>query len=282
MGTFRGIQTPIDKYMWLRDLYTKDFDLYFAMLLEHTEEILPFIYTPTVGEACQKYGDLGIKTRGLYITNADKGQILAKLQAWPHQDIRVIVVTDGERILGLGDLGAGGMGISEGKITLYTAAAGVDPHQCLPVCLDVGTNNETLRNSPTYQGLKQPRLTGADYHELVDEFMTALRTWRPHTLLQFEDFGNHTAFEHLEKFRTVQCCFNDDIQGTACIALAGMLAGLRLSGSDLKDQVVLFHGAGEAGVGIGELIAMAIAKAAGTSLEEARKKCFFMDSKGQL
>jgi len=261
-------------------LFESNFDLHFKLLLEHTEEILPNIYTPTVGEACQRYGELGCQTRGLYITKHDRGNVLAKLQAWPHQDCRVIVVTDGERILGLGDLGAGGMGISEGKITLYTAGAGVDPHQCLPVCLDVGTNNPALLESDSYQGIKERRIEGDAYYALVDEFMAAVKAWRPHVLVQFEDFANHSAFHHLTTHRDSQPCFNDDIQGTACVALAGLFAALRVTGRPLSEQVILFHGAGEAGIGIGDLMAMAIAHDCGIPLAEAKKRCIFLDSKG--
>ena len=190
------------------------------------------------------------------------------------------MVTDGERILGLGDLGAGGMGISEGKSLLYTAAAGVPPAAILPVCLDVGTANTALLNDPDYNGLRQPRVTGAAYEALLEEFITALQTWRPHVVLQFEDFANHMAFSLLEKYRSKICSFNDDIQGTACITLAGLLSALRAEGASLADQRVLFLGAGEAGTGIGELIAIALEKRHGMSRAEGRKRCFFVDSKG--
>ena len=180
---------------------------------------------------------------------------------------------------GLGDLGAGGMGIAEGKILLYTVCAGVEPAACLPVCLDVGTDNQALLDDPKYRGLRRKRLRGAAYDDLVEEFMSEMRSWQPRCLVQFEDFGNANAFRVLEKYRRVQPCFNDDIQGTACVALAALLSGLRATGGQLTDQTVLFYGAGEAGVGIGELIAMAMEKA-GLSKRDAMRRCLFMDSKG--
>ncbi|KDD74437.1 malic enzyme, partial [Helicosporidium sp. ATCC 50920] len=241
--------------MYLRTLQRDRSAEFNRLLVGHTETILPYIYTPTVGEACARYDELRVPTYGLYIRYEDRGRVLEKLQAHSQQDVRVVVVTDGERILGLGDLGAGGMGISEGKSLLYTAAAGVPPHQVLPVCLDVGTNRTSLLESSSYTGLRRRRVTGADYAAFLDEFVDALRAWRPHVLLQFEDFGSHTAFELLERHRGRLACFNDDIQGTACVALAGLLSALRVTGQTLAQQRILFLGAGEAGTGIGELVA---------------------------
>lgn len=277
---WRAIEEPIERYMYLRRLQSQNPRVFYKLLLANTEEILPYVYTPTVGQACTEYHKLGIPTYGVYLRATDKGHFLAKLRAYPEQNIRVIVVTDGERILGLGDLGAGGMGISEGKSLLYTAAAGVPPHQILPVCLDVGTNNKSLLEDPEYKGLRQPRVTGKAFEELVEEFIAALRAWQPHVLLQFEDFANHTAFTLLERYRGQLCCFNDDIQGTACITLAGLLSALRVSGKPLSEQRVLFYGAGEAGTGIGELIAIALEHRFEMTREEGRRRCFFMDSKG--
>ena len=273
-------EPAVEKYLWLRGLREANPRAFFALLLRRTEAVLPFVYTPTVGEACQRYSRLPIRPQGLYLSLADKGHLLERLQAWPRQGVRVVVATDGERILGLGDLGSGGMGISEGKILLYTAAAGVPPSLCLPICLDVGTNNADLLADPEYKGLRQRRPAEAEYAAFMEEFMAALRAWAPHVLLQFEDFGNHNAFWLLKQYRGQQCCFNDDIQGTACICLAGILAGLRLAGRRLADETILFLGAGEAGVGIGELIALALHRWEGLSLEDARRKCVFMDSKG--
>ena len=255
---------------------------FYRALIAHGEDCLPYLYTPTVGEACQRYHSLPIPTYGLYLRATDAGNFLSIMRALPPsvQDARVVVVTDGERILGLGDLGTGGMGISEGKSLLYTAAAGVPPSAILPVCLDVGTNTQSLLDDVNYKGLRQRRLLGPAYEAIVAEFIAALKAWRPHVVLQFEDFANHMAFHLLEEYRPKICCFNDDIQGTACISLAGLLSALRAEGASLADQRVLFLGAGEAGTGIGELIAIALEKRCGMTRDEGRRRCFFMDSKG--
>ncbi|KAK3244840.1 hypothetical protein CYMTET_45564 [Cymbomonas tetramitiformis] len=276
----RAIDADINKYLYLRRLRLDDPNMYYRLLLLHSQELMPFVYTPTVGEACKRYGELNIQTWGLYITKNDRGKILDKLHSFTKSDIRVIVVTDGERILGIGDWGAGGMGISEGKILLYTVIAGVPPSQCLPICLDVGTNNDELLSSSSYRGLRERRLRGAAYDDLIGELFSALKARWPHTTVQFEDFGNANAFRLLDTFRPKHCCFNDDIQGTACITLAGVLAGLRLCHSDLTKQRVLFLGAGEAGTGIGELLSLALVKRHGLTLQQARAHCYFMDSKG--
>jgi malate dehydrogenase (oxaloacetate-decarboxylating)(NADP+) len=278
---FREVPNPIDRYLLLRDLCRLSPKVYYSLLLQHTEEILPYIYTPTVGEACQRYHALPLKTRGLYLRiDQHAGKVAEVLKAWPQQKVEVVVMTDGERILGLGDLGANGMGISEGKITLYTAAAGVDPARCLPVCVDVGTNNRALLEDPAYQGIKAERVTGEKYTAFLDEVVGALKAWQPHVLVQFEDFANHHAFELLDKHRKLACAFNDDIQGTACITLAGLLSAARATGKPLKDHTFLFLGAGEAGTGIGELIATYMHLRTGCTMAEGRKRCFFLDSKG--
>eukprot|EP00227_Mantoniella_beaufortii_P016774 CAMPEP_0197588670 /NCGR_PEP_ID=MMETSP1326-20131121/9870_1 /TAXON_ID=1155430 /ORGANISM="Genus nov. species nov., Strain RCC2288" /LENGTH=506 /DNA_ID=CAMNT_0043153519 /DNA_START=81 /DNA_END=1601 /DNA_ORIENTATION=+ len=278
---FRAASRAIDKYVYLRTLQEHDSNSFYRLLMANSMEIMPYVYTPTVGEACQTYHTLPITTQGVYITADDAGSVGARLRQHYRgaDDLKVAVVTDGERILGLGDLGAGGMGISEGKILLYTVCAGVNPRQCLPVCLDVGTNNKELLADPAYKGLRRERLRGVAYDALVDEFMSEMRSWQPRCLVQFEDFGNTNAFRILEKYRRVQPCFNDDIQGTACVALAGLMSGLRVTGKCLTEQRVLFLGAGEAGVGIGELIAMALEKK-GLPHKEAMGRCYFLDSKG--
>ncbi|CAG9466722.1 unnamed protein product [Pedinophyceae sp. YPF-701] len=281
LSIFRGIQSPIGRYLFLRKLCEDDANLHFRAVVQHASEFLPFIYTPTVGEACQRYDALRIRTRGLYVTLEHRGRIAQRLRDWPGRSVRVIVVTDGERILGLGDLGTGGMGISEGKITLYTAAAGLSPHVCMPVCLDVGTDNEKLLEDPAYRGLRRKRLRGPEYDAFVGEFMAAVRAWQPHCLVQFEDFGNKNAFRVLEHHRNAHCCFNDDIQGTACITLAGLLSALQVTPNRrLGAQRLLFFGAGEAGTGIGELVSRAIAAEENIPLTHARTLCSFMDSKG--
>ncbi|OAE35301.1 hypothetical protein AXG93_392s1500 [Marchantia polymorpha subsp. ruderalis] len=276
----RHMYTDIQRYLFLRYLQDSQPDTFWKLMINNAQELLPYVYTPTVGEACEKYSNLPIKTRGLYIREEDSGKILEKLKAWRHQDIQVIVVTDGERILGLGDLGAGGMGISEGKIILYTVFGGVDPKRCLPVCIDVGTNKESLLQDAEYIGVKHKRLRGEKYDALVDELVHAVKEWQPHLLLQFEDFGNTNAFHVLERAQDVVCCFNDDIQGTACITLTGLLSALRVTGKKLDEQRILFLGAGEAGTGIGKLIALAINQTCGVPMEEAMKFCFYVDSKG--
>lgn len=273
--------SPIDRYLLLRDLCRLNPKVYYSLLLAHTEEILPYIYTPTVGEACQRYHALPLKTRGLYLRiDRDAGKVAEVLRAWPQQRVEVVVMTDGERILGLGDLGSNGMGISEGKITLYTAAAGVDPARCLPVCVDVGTNNKALLDDPAYTGIRAPRVEGAAYTAFLDEVVSSLKSWQPHILVQFEDFANHHAFELLEKHRARACAFNDDIQGTACITLAGLLSAARATGKPLAEHRFLFLGAGEAGTGIGELIATYMHLRTGCTMEQGRKACYFLDSKG--
>lgn len=269
------------RYLYLRELQRVNADLFNAVLLTHTRMVLPIVYTPTVGAACQQYFQLPIPSYGLFLTCNDGEQgMLAKLQAYPRQGIRIVIVTDGERILGLGDLGAGGMGICEGKGLLYSAAAGVLPDEILPVHLDVGTNNEALLGDPVYRGLRQRRLKGRQYMGVVDDLMRALKRWKQHLLVHFEDFANHTAFELLHTYRPRACCFNDDISGTACVALAGLLAALRAAGRPLPGSRILFMGAGEAGTGIGDLIAFALHKRHGMTLEEGRRHCIYLDSKG--
>src|SRR6201993_3945309 len=278
LTNLRTLPSDLEKYVALNSLHDRNEALFFRVVCDHIDEIQPLIYTPTVGLACQKYGLIFQRPRGLFISYNDRGRIAEILSNWPYR-ARLIVVTDGERILGLGDLGANGMGIPVGKLSLYTACAGVHPEQCLPVTLDVGTNNEEFLNDPYYIGLRQRRLTGAAYDEFVDEFLTAARAAFPGVLIQFEDFANHSAFRLLHKYRDQACVFNDDIQGTAAVALAGLFSALRASGGKLREQRILFLGAGEAATGIADLIVSAM-MAEGAAETDAIKRNWLVDSRG--
>ncbi len=279
LENLRRKPTDLEKYIFLVGLQNRNETLFYRTLVDNIEELMPIIYTPTVGKACQKYGHIFRRPRGLYLISEDRGRIDAVLQNWPHDDVSVVVVTDGERILGLGDLGANGMGIPVGKLALYTACAGVDPSHCLPITIDVGTNNEALLEDPLYIGLPQRRIDGSAYVELMDEFMESIRKRYPEALIQFEDFSGTHAFNLLNRYRSSYRMFNDDIQGTAAVTLAGLRSALRISGGALSDQRVLFMGAGAAGIGIGSLLACALEKG-GVPKAEALRASWFFDSKG--
>jgi malate dehydrogenase (oxaloacetate-decarboxylating)(NADP+) len=281
LGNIRTKPTDLERYLYLVALQDRNETLFYRVVMNNIKKMMPLIYTPTVGKACQEFQHIYRRPRGFYISSQDRGRIREILQNWPHKDARIIVVTDGERILGLGDLGADGMGIPIGKLSLYTACAGIHPTHCLPVMLDVGTNNESLLNDPLYNGLEQRRLRGEKYDELVDEFIEAAREVFPGILIQFEDFGNHNAFRLLEKYRDRTCLFNDDIQGTGAVALAGIIAAMRITRGKLSDQRILFLGAGEAGIGIADSFVSALMEE-GVSIEEARKRCWFVDTRGLL
>lgn len=283
MHNLRQYQVPLQRYMALMDLQESNERLFYKLLIDNVEELLPVVYTPTVGEACQKYGSIFRRPQGLYISLKEKGKILEVMKNWPEKAIQVIVVTDGERILGLGDLGSQGMGIPVGKLSLYTALGGLRPSACLPVTIDVGTNNEKLLKDEFYIGLRQKRATGQEYAELMEEFMRAVKqNYGEKVLIQFEDFANHNAFSLLEKYSKTHLVFNDDIQGTASVVLAGVVAALKVVGGKLTDHTFLFLGAGEAGTGIAELIALEMSKQTSTPIAECRKRIWLVDSKGLI
>src|SRR6266403_618976 len=276
-----NLTDDLQKYLVLSDLQSRNETLFYRVLMSDPATYMPIVYTPTVGEACQKFGHLFRQPRGLYIPISARGRIKELLENWPEKDVRFIVVTDGERILGLGDLGAGGMGIPLGKLALYTACAGVPPQYCLPIVLDVGTNNQQLLDDPLYLGLRQNRARGEEYMAFIEEFVAAVQALYPKCCIQWEDFANINAVPILERYRNEICTFNDDIQGTAGVALAGILASSRLTKQKITDQRFLFLGAGSAGTGIAELISQAMAKA-GMDIHEARRRNALFDVNGLL
>ena len=271
----------LQKYLVLSDLQARNETLYYAVLMSDPATYMPLVYTPTVGEACQKFGHIFREPRGIYLPISARGRVKELLSNWPEKDVRFIVVTDGERILGLGDLGAGGMGIPIGKLSLYTACAGVPPQHCLPVVLDVGTNNQVLFDDPLNLGLRQHRVRGEEYLAFVDEFVAAVQQLYPKCCIQWEDFANINAVPILARYRDKICTFNDDIQGTAGIAVAGIFAALRITKQKLADQRFLFLGAGSAATGIAELISLAMARE-GVDLAAARQRNALFDINGLL
>jgi len=281
LGNIREKPTDLERYLYLVSLQDRNETLFYRVIMNNIEEMMPIIYTPTVGKACQEFQHIYRNPRGFYISLNDRGQIRDILQNWPHKDAKIIVVTDGERILGLGDLGADGMGIPIGKLALYTACSGIHPTHCMPVMLDVGTNNESLLNDSLYNGLERRRVRGEQYDDLVAEFIAAANDVFPGVLIQLEDFGNVNAFRLLEQYRDQACLFDDDIQGTGAVAIAGIIGALRITKGKLSEQKILFLGAGEAGIGIADVFVAALGEL-GIPQEQAREKCWFVDSQGLL
>lgn len=271
--------TPLGKYLILDGIHSSDEVAFFRLVIKNIEEYMPLIYTPTVGEACQKFSHIFRYARGLYVSINDRNRVRELIKNVPNHNVEMIVVTDGQRILGLGDLGINGMGIPIGKLALYTACAGINPQHVLPVTLDVGTNTEQYLQDPLYLGLQQKRVDGEEYYALVQEFIEAARERWPNVIIQFEDFQNTHAFELLHRWQDRIACFNDDIQGTAAVSVTGLYSAMRVKGEKLSQQRVLFLGAGSAATGIAHLIADAMAEE-GLDRQEALKRIALVDSKG--
>jgi malate dehydrogenase (oxaloacetate-decarboxylating)(NADP+) len=280
MENFRRKTDPLEKYVFLTALGDRNITLFYRVVMEHLMEMTPILYTPTVGFACQQFGHIYRKNRGLYVNLHHKGRIAKVLDNWPCDDVDIIVVSDGSRILGLGDLGANGMGIPVGKLALYVAGAGLHPQRTLPILLDMGTDNENLLSDPLYLGITHKRVHGEEFYEVVDEFVQAVKKRWPKVLIQWEDFTNDKAFPLLKRYRDEVLSFNDDIQGTGAVALSGLLSAMRVKDEVLKDQRIIFYGAGSAAVGIAEMICAGMCEESGISISEARQRFWLMDSKG--
>jgi len=278
---YSSFDEPINKHIYLRVVQDNNETLFHRLLQNHLEEMLPIIYTPTVGDACERFSDIYRSARGLFISYSDRDQIDDVLRSATKKKVKVIVVTDGERVLGLGDQGIGGMGISIGKLSLYTACGGISPAYTLPVCLDVGTNNEKLLNDPFYMGNRHRRISGDEYYEFVDKFIKAVKRRWPDAMVQFEDFAQPNAMPLLKRYREQICCFNDDIQGTAAVTVGTLLAACRSKGVALSSQKVVFVGAGSAGCGIAEQVISQMVTE-GISDAQARSQIFMIDRFGLL
>ena len=278
---YSAFHDAINKHIYLRNIQDTNETLFFRLIEDHLAEMMPIIYTPTVGEACQQFSDIYRRHRGVFISYPDREHIDDIFQNVNRKNVKVIVITDGERILGLGDQGIGGMGIPIGKLSLYTACGGISPAYTLPITIDVGTNNQQLLNDPIYMGWRQPRISGDEYYNFVDEVIRGIRRRWPKALIQFEDFAQKNAMPLLNKYRDAICCFNDDIQGTAAVSVGSLIAASRAAGKQLKDQRIAFLGAGSAGCGIAEqIVAQMVAE--GLSDAEARKQVFMVDRFGLI
>ena len=280
LENFRRKTDPLEKFIYLTSLHDRNETLYYKVLTENLMEMTPIVYTPVVGAACQQFGHIYRKNRGMYISLDDKDHIRSMLDNWKQDEIDIIVISDGSRILGLGDLGANGMGIPIGKLALYVAGGGIYPCKTLPILLDAGTNNQALLDDPLYLGLHQKRGDDEEYYNLVDEFVDAVQDRWPKALIQWEDFTNDHAFPLLNKYRDKVLCFNDDIQGTGAVALSGLLGGMRMKSENLADQRIIFYGAGSAAVGIADMIVAGIVEESGMTETDARKLFWLIDSQG--
>jgi len=276
-----SFRTDIDKHIYLRNIQDTNETLYFRLVTDHLEEVMPLIYTPTVGQACQQFSKIYRRKRGLFISYPDRERIDDMLQNATKHNVKVIVVTDGERILGLGDQGIGGMGIPIGKLALYTACGGISPAYTLPVVLDVGCNNKALINDPMYMGWRHERITGDDYYGFIEQFIQAVQLRWPNALIQFEDFAQGNATPLLSKYRERICCFNDDIQGTASVTVGTLLAASKSKGESIKDQTLVFAGAGSAGCGIAEQV-IVLMQQEGLNEAQARARIYMLNSSGLL
>lgn len=278
---YQSFDTPLNKHIYLRAIQDNNETMFHKLVGKHLEEMMPIIYTPTVGNACEKFSDIYRSSRGLFISYAEREQMDDILRNATKRNVKVIVVTDGERILGLGDQGIGGMGIPIGKLSLYTACGGISPAYTLPVMLDVGTNNEKLLNDPMYMGARHKRITGNEYDDFVDKFIQAVKRRWPNVMIQFEDFAQQTAMPILRRYQDQVCCFNDDIQGTAAVTAGTLLAACKSTGQKLSEQKVVFVGSGSAGCGIAEHIISHMCSE-GLRREEAKARIFMVDRFGLL
>lgn len=278
---YQGFKTEIDKHIYLRNIQDTNETLFYRLIGNHLEEMMPVIYTPTVGAACERFSEIYRRARGVFISYQNRHNLDDILQNVPNHNVKVIVVTDGERILGLGDQGIGGMGIPIGKLSLYTTCGGISPAYTLPIVLDVGTNNQQLLDDPLYMGWRHPRITDDEYYQFVDDVIQAIKARWPDVLLQFEDFAQKNAMPLLNRYRNEICSFNDDIQGTAAVTVGTLIAASRGAGSQLSEQKIVFLGAGSAGCGIAEQIIAQIVRE-GLSEEEARQRVFMVDRFGLL